>query len=233
MKLSELRTFSRLSLPGAKKNRITNTQLDTIINVSANDVNIHLGLLPQDSKFNVKADQYKYDLSDSEETVERFTAIDNLGLYWNSGTAASPDWSRMETKTLKWLGNNFPQWRDAGSGDPQYYAKKGRYLYLYPTPDTALTDGFWLYFIEKAPTMSANGDYPFGNSVEIPEFSILSDVIIKRVEWWIAPMFTKGVSKANILAEYFAMIEEKRALLNKNLDITSSKNARMSLKKVC
>ncbi len=233
MNLGNLRTLSRLSVPSAKKARISNSNLDMIINIVVRDVNARLRLLNQDSKFNVVADQYKYDLSSSSETVERFGKIDNLGLWWNAGSASSPDWRRLYPKTLKWLDNKFQQWRDQDSTDPLYYAKKGRYLYLYPTPDTALTDGFWLYFIEQTQTMSEDAHFPFGFDEEISEFSILTDVIIKGVEWWSKPMVGKKGEQRGILQEYLALIALQRAVLRTNLDISSDQQAKIHLKSVC
>lgn len=233
MNLGNLRTLCRLTIPGAKTTRISNATLDIIINDVVKNVNQRLGLLNQDEKFNVAADQYKYDLSDSSETVTRFFKIDNLGLWWNAGSASSTDWRRLYPKTIKWLDKNFPQWRDASSGDPLYYAKKGRYLYTYPTPDTALTDGFWLYFIEQTIAMSKDSDYPFGNTSEIPEYSGLADVIVKGVEWWIKPMIGKKAQQPAVFKEYLALLDIQRTVLRTNLDISSDKKAKIHLKKVC
>ena len=233
MNLGNLKILSRLSIPGAKVSRIKNTNLEIIINVVVKDINARLMLLNQDEKFNVVADQYKYNLGDSSETVTRFSKVDNLGLYWNAGSASSTDWRRLYPKTVKWLDKNFPQWRDADSGDPLYYAKKGRYIYTYPTPDTALTNGFWLYFIEQTRTMAQSTHYPFGYTTEISEYSILTDVIIKGIEWWTKPMVGKKEQQADIFKEYLALLEIQRSVLKVNLDISSDKEAKMNLKKVC
>ena len=236
MNLGELRTLSRLTVPALKTARISNSNLDKIINYVAKDLNVRLNLLNQDEKFNVVANQYKYDLGDSSETVSRFAKIDDLGLWWNAGTATSTDWKRLEPKTMKWLDKNTPQWRDASSSDPRYYAKKGRYLYIHFTPDTALDDGFWLYFIEQTQPMVTTAHYPFGYETEIPEYSILTEVIIKGTEYWTLPVIGKKDEQvqAGVLKEYLALVEDKRKVLDVNLDITSDKEAaKMSIKKVC
>ena len=231
MNLGNLRVLARLTIPEAKINRINNTNLDLIINEVVKDINLRLKLLNQDEKFDVTAEKYKYDLSSSAETVTRFAKIDDLGLYWNAGSSTTPDWTRLIPKTLKWLDDNIPQWRDAGSGDPLYYAKKGKYLYIHPTPDTALTDGFWLYFIEGAQAMSEDAHYPFGYSSEIEEYAILTDAIIKGIEWWITPMV--GEEKGSILEEYLAILNIKKSMLKENLDITSDKETRLRVPHVC
>lgn len=230
MNLENLRTLSRLSIPSAKTSRIKLANLDLIINEVVKDINARLHLLNQDEKFNVVADQYKYDLS---EIVSRFSKIDNLGLYWNAGTASSTDWRRLKPVTVKYLDKNFPQWRDADSGDPIYYAEKGRYLYTYPTPSEALTDGFWLYFIENPISMSSDSDHPFGNDIEIPEYSILTDVIIAGVKNWIQPMMSTKEQPTGTLQTYLSLLEIKRAVLKVNLDISSDEGSKLKIKKVC
>ena len=233
MNLSNLRKLCRLSVPAAKKSRITTPSLDLIINEVVKDINARLKLLNQDEKFNVVADQYRYDLSDSEETVTRFSKIDNLGLYWNAGSATSPDWKRLYSKTVKWLDKNFPQWRDADSSNPMYYAKKGRYLYICPTPDTALSSGFWLYYIQNPVPMSSNSSYPFGGTVEISEYSILTDAIIAGVRATILPMIGKPEQRQQAFTEYLNIIELKRRVLREILDITSTKEARIKIPHIC
>ena len=78
MNLGNLRTLSRLTIPGAEISRINPTNLDIIINVVVKDINARLRLLNQDEKFDVTDGQYKYDLGDSSETITRFCKIDNL-----------------------------------------------------------------------------------------------------------------------------------------------------------
>lgn len=233
MNLGNLRTLCRLSVPAAKTSRIKPANLDLIINEVVKDINSRLLLLNQDDKFNAVADQYKYDLSNSEETVIRFSKIDNLGLYWNNGTASSTDWKRLYPKTLKWLDKNAPQWRDADSADPMYYAKKGRYLYIYPTPDTAGDNLFWLYFIEQTQVMSNNAHFPWGHATEIPEYSILTDVIIAGVKSFILPMIGKPEQRQQAFAEYIILVEQKRRVLAENPDINSTKEARIKIPYVC
>jgi hypothetical protein len=233
MTLANLKTLCRLNVPAAKASRISDTNLTLVINTVVQDINARLKLLNQDEKFNVVAEQYKYNLGDSDETVTRFSKIDKLGLYWNAGSATSPDWRRLTTTTVKWLDKNFPQWRDADSGDPLYYAKRGRYLYLYPTPDTALTDGFHLYFIEGTRAMSSNSHWPFGYDSEIPEYSILTDVIIKGVEVWLKPPVGKKQEGSSAFIEYLNLLEMKRRILSESPDISSDQARKMKLEKVC
>lgn len=233
MNLSNLRTMSRLLVPELKTGRMENGQLDLIINMVIRSINGRLCLLKEDSKFNVIAEQYKYDLSNSSETVNRFFKVDKPGLYWNRGTTASPDWKKLDPKSLEWLDENVPQWRNADSGDPLYYAKEGKYLLVHPTPDTTLSNGFWLYFIENTRDMTSDGHYPFGYDTEIPEYKILDDAIIEGIRAWLqAPVGEKDAQNP-IFANFIRLLNEKKKDLGKALDINYDKNAKIHLNPVC
>ncbi len=233
MNLGNLRVFSRISVPSAKVSRISNTNLDIMINEICRDLNARLHLLRTDGKFDVVADKQKYDLSDSDETVDKFSKIDKMGLWWNAGSASSPDWRRVIPKTVKKLDKDFPGWRNQNSADPIYYAKHGRFIITYPTAATALTSGFWLYYVENPVPMSENSDYPFGNTSEISEYSFLSKTIIKGVEAWLEKPVGKDKESTQAFAEYLIMVEDARGMLAQSLDIQSDKEARIKLRSVC
>lgn len=233
MTLSNLKKLARLQVPGAKKNRVSPATLELIINEVTTDINARMRLLRTDDKFGVTADQYKYDLSDSSETVDRFFKIDKLGLWWNAGSVSSTDWRRLFPKTFNWLDKNFLGWRDLGSGDPIYYAKQGRYIITVPAPDTTLANGFWLYFIENARNMSSSSHYPFGYGVEIPEYAILTDVIIKGIEVWLKHPVGKKREGSEAMVEYRGLILEKQGILADNPDIKSDDKTKIHLARVC
>ena len=233
MNLGNLKTLGRLVVPAAKSARIKDAPLTLIINEVCRDLNARLKLLVTDEKFNVVADQYKYDLSDSSETVARYFKTDKMGLWWNDGTAASPDWKRLLPKTVKWLDKNVSGWRDQDSGDPKYYAKRGKFLTLVPTPDTALTNGLWLNFIENTQDMAKSTDYPFGHETEIPEYAFLTKTILKGIECWIKQPVGKDRESSQAFGEYMLMVEDARGILAESPDIQATKEARIKLKHVC
>lgn len=233
MNLDNLETLCRLTVPGAKDKRVTSPRLQLIINQVVNNINFRLRLLRTDDFFGVTADKYKYDLSSSDETVSKFAKIDKPGLWWNAGTADSPDWKELRPRTLKWLDKNRPKWRNASSGDPEFFVKHGKFLYIHPTPSADLAGGFHLYFIERTETMTQSGHYPFGYDIEIPEYAILTDVILKGVEYFLLPMVGKKDSQRSVLQEYQVLIEQKRRELHFNPAIASSGDARLRLPHVC
>ena len=233
MNLGDLRTFSRIAVPGAKKVRVTDPQLDLIINEVCIDMNYRMGILRTDAKFDRTADKYKYDLSKASETVSRFGKIDKMGLWWNAGSASQVNWRRIYPKTMKWLDTNFENWRDQTSTTPRYYAKQARFLVLYPTPDTALTDGLWLYFIENLVRMSEDSHFPWGHTIEFTEYAFLSKVIIKGVEAWLKQPAGKDRESSSAYGEYRIMVEEAKGLLEHSPDLQSDKKARIHLRRVC
>ncbi len=233
MNLGNLRVFSRISVPSAKVSRISNTNLDIMINEICRDLNARLHLLRTDGKFDVVADKQKYDLSKASETVTRFFKTDRPGLWWNAGTAAAPRWRRLYPRTIKWLDKHFEGWRNQTTSDPQYYVKQGKYLLIYYTPATGLTDGFWLYFVENTTDMSEDAHFPFGHEDEIPEYSFLSKVIVKGVEAWLEKPVGKDKESTQSFAHYLLMVEDARGILKETLDIQAARATKITLRHVC
>ncbi len=233
MNLGNLKTFSRLSIPSSKKNRISDPNLTLVINEVVKDMNVRMRILREESKFSTIASQYKYDLSNASETVTRFAKIDKSGLYWNQNTVDNVNWQRLYPRSIKRLDQDFQHWRDLAPGIPQYYFKRGRYLNLYPTPTDDLVNGLWLYFIQVPIPMSSNSDFPFGNTVEIPEYQILTDVIIKGVEWWLLPMTGGKEKQPATFQEYLALIEIKKSMLDSKDDLDKARNTKINLRKIC
>lgn len=233
--LGNLRLLSRLNVPRAKTNRVSPATLDLVLNEVVRDINARLKLLRTDAKFDKKADQYKYDLSDASETVDRFYKIDESGIWWNSNTAAVVNYRRLFPRTIKWLDKNQEGWRNQGSGDPRYYAKQGKFIIFYPTPSVTLTDGFWLYYIENTIDMSSpSNHYPWGFTSEIPEYAFLTDLIIKGVEVWLKPPVGKKQEGSTAMAEYRALATEKEAILLDNPDIRANVlRTKITLPNVC
>lgn len=232
--LGNLRLLSRLNVPRAKTSRVKNATLDLIINEVVRDINARLKLLRTDAKFDKIAEQYKYDLSKVSETVDRFYKIDEMGIWWNSNTAAVVNYRRLFPRSMKWLDKNQEGWRNQGSGDPRYYAKHGRFLIFHPTPAVTLTDGFWLYYIENTRDMSSPSHFPWGYTVEIPEYAFLTDLIIKGVEVWLKPTVGKKPEGSAAMTEYRALTTEKEAILADNPDIRANvERTKITLPSIC
>lgn len=221
MTLSELRSLLRLYVPHALTSVITDIQLNLILNEGVNDIASRTLCLPADTKFNAVADQQDYDLS---SVVSRFLVIDKEGLFWTNGTR----YKQLLPKTMKWLDENRPNWRDEGSGEPLYYLKRGSTLKVIPEPDTSTSDGFWLYFGQGAVTMTNDTHYPFsGSTTEITRLSIFDEAIILYGQWKILRAMGKKDEALSGRQEYLAEVIDQMTMTGRQRDIASAKDTRL------
>ena len=224
MTLSEYRTLVRLYVPSAKVTRVNNAQLDNLINRGVNDVNEFSLAYQGNKKINVVADSEEIKIS---EDIDDYLTIDSSGIWWNSGTAASPNWLKLDPKTMESLSRDYPIWRDDSPDDPRRYVIEGNKITFNPPPDTALSEGFHVYYIKTANAMTSGENYPFtGTNVEISAFRVLDDAIIDYVRWKLARPL--GQDQLGILSEsdYMKSLAEKTRQLKRRLDLTGA-NPRM------
>ena len=226
MNRGNLKTLIRLSVPAAKTNRVSSATLNLIIQMAVDDICAKLRPIRTDEKFNVTNNTYKYDLS---SVITRFISIESSGLWWNSGTAASTDWTQVYPRTLAWLDRNRPSWRDLATGDPQWYTRQGDELLIVPqsTTSAALEDGFWLFFNQKSQRMGDDAHYPFGYTSQIERLAILDDPIIKYTEMYLNHATGKKQQGLVSKKEYDALLRERGSLLDKRLDVSNSTQTRL------
>lgn len=224
MTRSNLKKLIRLYVPGAKTNRVTDTTLNLLIQKAIDDICVELRPMRTNSKFNVEANIYQYDLSTE---VDRFLSIEPSGLWWNAGSAASTDWQKVYPRTLEWLDRNRPNWRDLSTGDPQWYAQEADELIIVPTPDTDLTDGFWLWFNQKPTRMGSDSHYPFGYDAQIERLAILDDLIVKFCEWKLKNSVGKKQEALATYQEYKDMKRDKSKVLDRRLDVSASHRTKL------
>lgn len=229
MNRGDLKTLIRLFVPGAKTNRVSDTILNLLVQMAVDDISANVEPIKEDEQFKITAGDYKYDLSIA---VDRFLSIADSGLWWNAGTNASTDWTRLYPRTLKWLDKTRPAWRDLGEGNPRWYTKEGDNLILIPVPNTTLDNGLWLYFNQKPRRMADDSHYPFGYSAQIERLAILDEVIIKYVEWKLKQAIGGKEQEAVVrYQEYERMWRRKKKLLDRRADIQASQAARMQGRK--
>ncbi len=226
MTLNDFRTLIRAYVPGAKIKVVGNTLLTLLINKAVDDVNTFGMLLREDAKFNVKAEQMDYDIR--TEVVDDFSTMDKPGIWWNAGTADSPNWTQLDPVTEKWLDRFHTNWRDESSSDPRYYVVKTGKVIIFPKPKTTLTSGFWIYYTKAAVNMTLGTHYPFtGSTDELTYLRDMDDPIIDYVRWKLSRPL--GKLAAGVVTEkgYEAIRLEKLELINSRVDISSHRNARM------
>lgn len=227
MTLAQLRELTRLYVPGAKTNTISNPQVDLILNNGVKDIAVYTLCLKANKKFNVVADQSQYNLS---SVIGDYVGVDKSGLWWNAGSATSTNWQQLNPRTLKALDNERINWRDLGSDDPQDYTIDGDILTIVPAGDTALANGLWLYYGKKPTIMSADGHYSFsGSTTEYTHLSIFDEAIIGFAKWKLQQALNKdGTDDYKRLENsYKTLREEAFKLFKRRLDISHSEDLRM------
>lgn len=217
MTLDNFRTLARAYVPGAKISVITNTILNLLINKGVDDVNEAGSLYPGDKKFDITADTADYNLN---TILGDFLELDKPGIWWNEGTAASPNWIQLRPTTIKHLDEFKRNWRDGGSEDPFNYFVRGSTLTLEPKPDTTLTEGLWAYYIKTATVMTAGTQYPFsGSTTEITWLRPVDDAIIDYVRWKLSRPLGKTATGVITRKEYEETRDEKISLIGRRRDI--------------
>lgn len=221
MTLTNLRKLARAMIPGAKVQAIDNTILDLILNMGVDDIAAYTLCLKANKKFDVAASDGEYDLS---VVITDYLGVDKSGLWWYNGT----QWKQLFPRTLQWLDQNRPTWRNLSTGSPQDYSIDADILTIVPKPETAVTEGFWLYYGKVATPMSAETHYPFsGTTTEFTHLRIFDMAIVKYAKWVIEPMLNKEQDANLSWQEYLREREEKLNLLNRRKDVAHSSDTRM------
>lgn len=227
MTLANLRILARAMIPGAKITVINSPTLDLILNEGVKDIAAHTCCLKANKNFNAVADQSEYALS---VVLGDYLAVDKPGLWWYNGT----QWRHVYPRTLKWLDDNQPTWRNLSSGSPRYYSIDADILTISPPPETAGTDYFRLYYGKRPTIMVSTDSYPFsGTTTELTHLAIFDMAIIKYAKWVIEPMMNKDIDANISLREYKSEREEKLNQLNKRRDIAADTEARLTGPKPC
>ena len=219
MNFQNLKVLANGMVPGSKRNVIKASTRDLILNEGARDVAFRTVCLKTNDTFNVVEDQDTYDISTE---VSDFLTVDKPGLWWNDGN----EWEKVNPRTLKWLDEKRPNWRDMDSDDPQDYAINGNEIIVIPKPDTSLSGGFKLYYGKKPPTMTASGHYPFGGANEIPRLAPLSWSIVAFWRWKAGPMIAKQFDEMAAKKDYLESIVENTSLINRDVAISDDKKTR-------
>jgi hypothetical protein len=223
MKLSDFRTLVRAIVPGATVSKIADPLLDIIINSIVVDIAAYTKCLPTNGTFNVTADDDTYSLS---SLLTDFLVPDKSGLWWNNGDM----WKKVYPRTLQWLDENKPNWRNLESDDPKDYDISGDVLTVVPAPAVTLASGFKLYYVKKPVTMASGDSYPFsGTTTEYPHLSIFDWAIAYGAKWKLMPMLDQNYiddfgRNRNL---YLTEREEKYKLFKRRPDISASTDTRL------
>jgi len=217
---AELKSLARGFIPGAKAQIITEPVLTLILNQGIKNIAAYTACLKANKKFTITANQAEYALS---TVIGDYLVTDKSGLWW-FGT----QWKKLNPRTLAWLDENRPNWRDLDAGDPQEYFIDSDILTLVPAPDTTLADGLWLYYGKAPVPMAEETDYPFsGDSTELTHLSIFDDAILEYAEWRVNPILNKDQTEDITEGQFKRAREEAFTIFKKRRDIGSDKEARL------
>lgn len=220
MTLVNLRKLARALIPGAKVQVIDNTTLDLILNMGVDDIAAYTLCLKANKKFDVVASDGEYDLS---VVIADYLGVDKSGLWWYNGT----QWKQLYPRTLQYLDQFRPTWRNLSAGSPQDYTIDADILTVVPKPETAVTEGFWLYYGKVANPMSAEAHYPFsGSTTEFTHLRIFDMAIVLYAKKTIEPMLSKEADANLSLQEYLNEREIKMNMLYRRKDIAHSSDTK-------
>ena len=182
MNINELKSLARLRMPQAPSGVINDTNLVILLNNGVLEICRKTKCLPVYKDFNTVAKQMEYSLI--TQITDYLCPLDKdlQQIYYYDGD----DFTELDIVTLSYLNANHSNWQSDDSGTPERCVILGDTLYLHPKPDTAVANGIRFYYCKKPVEMSANGDYPFGNTVEISRLSPYHTVI---VNYYIAEAF--------------------------------------------
>ena len=224
MNFGKIKKLARAFVAEAKKGVVADPEIESIINFAAFEVASRSICLNKNEKFDSVADTAEYDLTD---LLTRYIVPDKSGLWYRTST--STNYAQLIPKTIKWLDENKPNWRDASSGDPTHYAIDGDKLVVTPAPDSVITDAFWMYFGAAPIEMSSDDDYPFGGTSEIHRLKGLQMALIKYAEIGLVKVINGGADNYRIKeGEYERELEKQIAMLQRRKDISSYRETKMS-----
>jgi len=220
MNLGNLRTLLRFYLSTLTSSKASDTTLNLILNEGALDVAHRSACLKAIQDFDATAELGEYRLS---SVLTRYLDIGEEGIWWYNDST----WEEIDPRTIKYLDNHFPRWRDDSSGDPQRYTIYGDLFIPHPKPDTTQSNGFRAYFIQRPPSMTADAHFPFPvgstqSGTERSDLAILSDAILLYSEWKVLKAMNKRQESFEKRNEYLEELELKKMMLHQRRDIGHS-----------
>lgn len=142
----------------------------------------------------------------------------------DSAAEPSTRYTPLERRTVEWLDENVPGWRmtdtSLQSDSLQYYARLGKTVYIYPTPQATVIGGFrvtYHYYPVQGTTVGGlvnDSDVPFDGWPDLEPYHYLP---VLYAGW--RALLKAGVPKAQVvLQEFRAGIEEMKRDLRRLSD---------------
>ena len=230
MNYGEFNTLSRAMYRSANENTIFPATHLLITNKGIEDICKRGNVLYKKAYFSAVADDGTYLLSDIDS---KYVNIHGSGIWFNTGTVASPSWKKLNPQTIESMDEEKPNWRETSSGTPQDYIIEGNDVIISPAPSTALADAFLINIYIKSDEVTKDADYMFNGTVEIPHLQALDMPLIKYWIWQAGIIMGKG--KDEIIADeqnYLADLMDKLTIINARIDIEEDRYSRFRGKRV-
>jgi len=228
MNLGELMTMARTLVLEAKANVIGNTELQLILNDGAVEVASRSLCLKTNDKIPTVADQAEYDLT---AQLDRYLVMDKPGVWYRNTT--SEEYQRLIPRTMKYMDEHKPAWRDLDGDRPEEYIIHGDELILVPAPATAITEAIWIYYGQAPQTMTDEEEhYPFGFTTEIHRLKPLQQAILAYWRWRAAMALNKGIQIEDALeARFERELSKQVSLVDRRKDIVNSRQSKTKPKR--
>jgi hypothetical protein len=227
MILRDLRNLARMIIPSLKTdvvpNVTTTTQigLDLILNEAVKDIAAFTGCLPTNKKFDAVASQG--DVSNPyiiSSVIGNYLTMTGGGLAWNAGTVAAPQWKTLNPRTIEYMNDNRPNWREIATGTPEDYIVDGNNIIITPAPVASLTSGFWLFYGKIPTDMTDVSHHAFsGSTVQLTHLELFNMAIIYYARMVISPAFNLQTNENLSLAQYNKERNEKWGLIRSRSDL--------------
>ena len=230
MNFEDLKIRGRLIVAQLKRNAVDDSVIESVLNEGAKEVTRLVGVLKNNVKFNAEASVRQYNILNIDTMKDEFLELDKTRIYFRVN--ATSDYLPLIPKTREWFDEYYPNWLNNGDGTPIYYFREGRFIWFDTAPTSDVSDGFWVFYIKKPPTMTAPAHFPFGGEVELPWLESLSDTILLYFRWKTLPMLGKEDNYQLAEKAFYRDIKLKETVLNRRLDIKNDKRTKWQGPKV-
>jgi len=144
--IAEVRSL--LDEPTARK--FTDAEIVRWLNISQNFVNAKFEILTTSTTIDLVEDQATYDIT---SLITDFVKISSGGLQFLNNSKYEPIYPFTSFKQYLIASAT------TSTSNPTNYAKYGKYIYLYPTPSSDLTDGLKVWYVYKPTQLDTSSNY--------------------------------------------------------------------------
>jgi hypothetical protein len=123
-------------------------------------------------------------------------------------------------KTRRWLDLYIRNWRDQGSGDPNWYSIEGDELLLFYTPDAART--VRVHHLKKSTPMDNLDNYPWWNRpTELTALRFYDNAIIAYAIWMLSPALMDKENRNYYEQQFYAKVKMANSQCKRHPDMTT------------